>query len=152
MGHLLLIIFHDSLILFVPLTLGSLKNHVSFPNLLKFHNNESVPRYISTYCGRHLVCPFNIEMCFLQFWPILFNYFIDNFLLCTFSLQFFHKSFYLAIEIPDYAQLFSLWLLISIFSLLISGWLPQETWALDLIFQLLSWSLSKFQIHHVENE
>lgn len=152
MGHLLLIIFHDSLILFVPLTLGSLKNHVSFPNLLKFHNNESVPRYISTYCGRHLVCPFNIEMCFLQFWSILFNYFIDNFLLCTFSLQFFHKSFYLAIEIPDYAQLFSLWLLISIFSLLISGWLPQETWALDLIFQLLSWSLSKFQIQHVENE
>ena len=117
MGHLLLIliIFHDSLILFVPLTLGSLKNHVSFPNLLKFHNNESVPRYISTYCGWHLVCPFNIEMCFLQFCLILSKYFIDNFLPCIFSLHSFHKSYYLAIEIPEYAQLFSLWLLISIF-------------------------------------
>ena len=109
------IIFHDSLLLFVPLTLGSLKNHVSFPNLLKFHNNESVPRYISTYCGGHLVCLFNIEMCFLQFRSILLNYFTNNVLPCTFSLQSFHKSYYLAIEIPDYAQLFSLWLLISTF-------------------------------------
>ena len=85
---LISIIFHDlQHNLFCP-TLGSLKNLLSIPNLLKFHNNEPISRYILTYCGGHLVCPFNMEMYFLHFWSILLNYFIDNFLPLTLSLKY----------------------------------------------------------------
>lgn len=89
----------------LPPTPRSLKN-LSIPNILKFHNNESLPRWSFTYCDGHLVGLFNMEIYFLQVDPLcwIISWVISS--LPFFSLLSFHDLLFRYCNSTPFAHFF----------------------------------------------